>query len=145
MIRPCYWAAVWAATFSLFLYGPALSVTEAAEVPSGLLCNLLEHPEETVITTAMPDFGWIYNPSMPNDAQAGYRIIVASSEASAVHGTGDMWDSGVIHSSASINVPYAGTALQPNSDYFWCVQTVDSSGQPSPFSAVQHFRERIRN
>ncbi|HZV36658.1 MAG TPA: hypothetical protein VFB72_18925, partial [Verrucomicrobiae bacterium] len=47
----------------------------AANAPSGLLCDLLEHPEETVVTNAAPTFGWIYNPSFRNDSQAGYRII----------------------------------------------------------------------
>ena len=62
------------------------------------MCDLLVHPEETVITTVTPDFGWIYNPSFRNDAQAGYRIIVASSQALANAGTGDLWDSGLVSS-----------------------------------------------
>jgi hypothetical protein len=110
-----------------------------ASAPTGLLCDLLEHPEETVITTATPEFGWIYNPSFRNDSQTSYRIIVASSQTLANQGTGDIWDSGVISSPASINVPYAGATLQTNTDYYWSVQTVDSAGQTSPFSASQHF------
>jgi hypothetical protein len=110
-----------------------------ASAPTGLLCDLLEHPEETVITTATPEFGWIYNPSFRNDLQTGYRIIVASSPSLASQGTGDIWDSSVISSPASINVPYAGAALQTNADYYWSVQTVNNAGQASPFSASQHF------
>lgn len=112
----------------------------AANAPTGLLCDLLEHPEETVITTAKPEFGWIYNPSIRDDSQAGYRIIVASSQDAADKGTGDVWDSGVVSNSASINVLYAGPTLQTSTDYYWRVQTVDGSGQTSPFSAIQHFR-----
>jgi alpha-L-rhamnosidase len=112
---------------------------QAANAPTGLLCDLLEHPEETVITTVTPDFGWIYNPSFRNDSQAGYRIIVASSQTLAGLGLGDLWDSGMVSNSASINVPYAGATLQTNTDYYWCVQTVDSAGQTSPLSAIQHF------
>jgi hypothetical protein len=122
---------VWLAlTFSL----------HAAIVPTGLLCDLLEHPELTVLTTATPQFGWIYNPSLRNDSQTGYRIIVASSQTLANQGQGDVWDSGLVGSPASINVPYAGTTLRTNTDYYWCVQTQDSAGQTSPLSAVQHFR-----
>jgi Bacterial alpha-L-rhamnosidase 6 hairpin glycosidase domain/Bacterial alpha-L-rhamnosidase C-terminal domain len=113
---------------------------QAASAPTGLLCDLLEHPEETVITTVTPEFGWIYNPSFRNDSQAAYRIVVASSQTLADQGVGDLWDSGVVSNSASINVPYAGATLQANTDYFWCVQTVDSAGQTSAFSTVQHFR-----
>jgi alpha-L-rhamnosidase len=119
----------------------ALTVSlHAANAPTGLLTDLLEHPELTVLTTAAPQFGWIYNPSFRNDAQAGYRIIVASSLTLAGQGQGNVWDSGLVASSASINVPCAGAALRTNTAYFWSVQTQDSAGQTSPFSAVQQFQ-----
>jgi len=111
----------------------------AANAPTGLMCDLLQHPEETVITDVTPNFGWIYNPSVRNDAQTGYRIIVATSQALANAGTGDLWDSGVVSNSTSINVPYAGAALSTNADYYWRVQTMDGAGQISPFSDIQHF------
>jgi hypothetical protein len=112
----------------------------AANAPTGLLCDLLEHPELTVITTSTPQFGWIYNPSFRNDSQTGYRVIVSSSQTLASQGQGNLWDSGLAGSAASINVPYAGAALQTKTVYYWCVQTEDGSGQISPFSAVQQFR-----
>jgi hypothetical protein len=108
----------------------------AANAPTGLLCDLLEQPQLTVITTATPDFGWIYNPSFRNDSQAGYRIIVGSSLTLS----NNMWDSGLVAGSNSINVPYAGAALQTNTAYYWSVQTQDSTGQTSPFSAIQQFQ-----
>jgi hypothetical protein len=118
-----------------------LSSTPAALSVStgGMLCELLEHPEETVITALTPKFGWVYNPAFRNDSQTGYRIIVASSKALANAGTGDMWDSGMVTSSNSINVAYAGAALQPGASYFWCIQTVNSLGQPGAFSGIQQF------
>ena len=112
----------------------------ATEVPTGLSCDLLKHPEETVITAAVPRFGWIYNPSFSDDTQSECRIIVASSEALAGRDFGDLWDSGLVKSSDSINVPYRGRQLLGNHDYYWRVQTADSQGQISPFSDVQHFR-----
>jgi hypothetical protein len=111
----------------------------AANAPTGLMCDLLEHPEETVITTVTPNFGWIYQPSYRNDAQTGYRIIVASSQALANAGTGDLWDSGMVSKPASINVPYTGGTLSSNANYYWRVQTMDSAGQTSSFSDIQHF------
>lgn len=131
-------AFLWAAAL-VWVCAPPAGV-EAANAPTGLLCDLLEHPEETVITTAAPEFGWIYNSSLPNDAQTGYRIIVAGSEAAARRAAGDVWDSGPVKSRASINVLYAGPALRGGADYFWRVQTVDAAGRTSPFSAIQHFR-----
>lgn len=113
--------------------------SHAANAPTGLLCELLEHPEETVITNATPAFGWIYNPSFPNDSQSGYRVIIASSQALADGGTGDVWDSGWIGNSMSINVPFGGAPLAIGADFFWRVQTKDSVGAASPLSGVQHF------
>jgi alpha-L-rhamnosidase len=124
----------------LCLLGLILPMTlRAANAPGGLLCDLLAHPEETIITNARPQFGWIYNPSFRNDSQSGYHIIVASSLKLAGAGVGDVWDSGWISKSISINVPYAGAPLAIGADYFWRVQTADSTGQASLFSVVQHF------
>ncbi|MGH8022168.1 MAG: alpha-L-rhamnosidase C-terminal domain-containing protein [Limisphaerales bacterium] len=106
---------------------------------SGLFCDLLNHPELTVITTPIPTFGWDYQPYFRNDRQTGYRIIVASSAALAEAGIGDTWDSGWVLSSNSINVPYAGRELQPDSSYFWRVQTANHSNQMGSLSAVQQF------
>lgn len=106
---------------------------------SGMFCNLLEHPEETVISTITPKFGWFYQPSFRNDTQTGYRIIVASTLALANVFTSDMWDSGLVNSPNSINVPYAGTQLQPGTSYFWRVQTVNSLGRTNNFSEIQQF------
>ncbi len=111
----------------------------ATNAPSGLLCDLLEHPEETVLTNTSPRFGWIYNPLVPNDAQTGYRVIVASSRTLANAGKGDVWDSGWISNSISINVPCGGAPLAIGADFFWRVQTAGRARLPSPFSAVQHF------
>lgn len=133
-----------AAIVSIFTLFPLFARAGSAHAPSGLLCDLLAHPEETVITTAVPEFGWIYNPSFGDDAQSAYRIIVASSEELAEQGRGDLWDSGLVHSSDSINVPYGGITLGPNADYYWRVEAADSRGKVGPFSAIQRFRTDMK-
>ena len=100
----------------------------------------MEHPEQTRLTDATPEFGWIYNPSFRSDRQSAFRIIVASSQAVVDQGIGDVWDSGTVTNGDSINVPYAGPALQTSTDYFWRVQTWDANGQQSAFSPSQQFR-----
>jgi hypothetical protein len=116
------------------LAGPAPAVTN-----SGMFCEFLEHPEETAISAFAPRFGWVYKQSFRGDYQTKYQIIVASSLALAFTGTGDMWNSGLVNSSNSLNVAYGGSALQPNSSYFWRVQTVNSLGQTGVLSAIQQF------
>ncbi len=131
-------AAAVLVTFSISLRA------QSPRVPTGLRCDLLAHPDETVITTAAPEFGWIYNPSFQNDVQTRYRIIVASSEATASRKIGDIWDSRIVTSSDSINVPYGGTNLRANTDYYWRVETADSRGRMGAFSSIQHFRADIK-
>jgi len=45
--------------------------------PSGLLYELLSHPELTVITNPNPSFAWIVNSGINNDFQTAYKIAVA--------------------------------------------------------------------
>jgi hypothetical protein len=119
-----------------FVWLALAGTLHAANAPTGLLCDLLAQPQLTVITTSTPQFGWIYNPSFRNDSQTAYRIIVGTSLTLS----NNMWDSGLVASSNSINLPYAGTALQTNTVYYWSVQTQDSTGQTSLFSAIQQFQ-----
>ena len=116
-----------------------LTVLPDSAPSSGMFCDLLEHPEETVISASTPTFGWFYQPTFRSDYQTAYRIIVASSQSLANAGTGDIWNSGVVGSSNSINIPYGGAALQTSASYYWRVQTVNSLGSTNAFSAVQQF------
>ena len=116
-----------------------LTVLPSTSSQSGMFCELLEHPEQTTITASNPKLSWNYTPSFRNDRQSAYRIIVASTLSLANAGTGDMWDSGQVSSSNSLNVVYAGSTLLPNTNYFWRVQTQDSSNSWSAFSAIQQF------
>ena len=122
------------------LIGLALPIAVCAAVaPSGLMCDLLEHPEETVIINTNPQLSWVYNPTFRNDSQSARHIIVASSAKLADAGKGDIWDSGWISNSVSLNVPYAGASLAIGRNFYWRVQTMDSAGGLSPFSVAQHF------
>ena len=65
--------------------GPILiksGVTMPFLAPSGLLCDLLSHPELSKITNPMPAFGWIVNSDKTGDLQVAYQIMVASSPES---------------------------------------------------------------
>src|ERR1017187_4944221 len=137
--KPVHNAFQYVVLFLAIMLMGAWPCAAAAVAPTDLSCQLLEHPEETIITTPTPKFGWVYNPSFPNDSQTGYQIIVASSQTLAGTGTGDMWDSGLVSNSTSINLPYGGASLQPNTNYFWRVRTMDSTGNLSDFSGIQQF------
>jgi len=146
-------AAVWktGVRFPVILLVAALSLNAlpaanagAPIPPTGLMCELMEHPEQTVITDSRPEFSWIYNPSTRGDRQSAFQLIVASSLGLAETGAGDSWNSGPQTNCASINVEYAGLPLSPSASYFWRVRTRDQAGQWSAYSAPQMFRTDTR-
>lgn len=106
-----------------------------SEAPSGLLCELLRHPERTLITDAEPELGFITSAVR----QSAYRILVASSRASLDLDQGDAWDSGQTASDQSINIQYAGAPLGPGKSYYWKVRTWDADDVASPWSEAQEF------
>jgi TonB-dependent SusC/RagA subfamily outer membrane receptor len=135
----------------------------AAEPPTGLTTDLLEHTDRvfldgypasfsleerkvaieryqlTAIRNAKPYLGWIMNDARPNTLQTAYRIIVASSAQLLAQNQGDMWDSGRTESDNSTAAPYAGKPLQPSTVYYWKVQTWSNHGEESPFSEPKSF------
>ena len=135
----------------------------AADPPTGLATDLLEHTDRVfldgypanfsmeerqvaieryqlaAIRSANPYFGWIVNDSKPNTLQTAYRILVARDAKLLSQNQGDMWDSGRTASDNSTAVQYAGKPLQPNTVYYWKVQTWNNHGEESPFSEPKRF------
>ncbi|HTH32500.1 MAG TPA: family 78 glycoside hydrolase catalytic domain, partial [Lacibacter sp.] len=66
--------------------------------------------------------------------QTAYRILVADDEALLKKNIGNVWDSKQLKSSTSIQVAYAGKALQSAKKYFWKVQIWDNKGNASAWS-----------
>lgn len=116
----------------------AASALAQPQAPSGLLCELLSHPEQAVITASSPHFGWIVNDPSRGAVQSAYQIAVASSEDKAREGA-DLWDSGKVASGESINVMYGGKELKSNTAYWWAVKTWDKSGAAGAWSKPQRF------
>lgn len=90
------------------------------------------------LDVARPRFGWkLAGPG--GQAQGGYQVIVASSNAAAANGTGDVWDSGRVASGQSVDVTYNGPALASQTRYYWRVRIWDTQGRPSGWGAVRSF------
>jgi alpha-L-rhamnosidase len=113
--------------------GQAGSGGAGENAPSGLLVDLLSHPENAALTDPTPKFSWIVGTS--GVSQTAYRILVASGSSLLAADSGDLWDSGKILSSQSINVAYAGKPLAANTTYVWKVETWDAAQGPSGWSA----------
>ena len=124
----------------LFLIFSIITVNSFAQnAPTGLLCDLLPHPELAKITSKTPCFGWIVNSGVKNDYQTAYHIEVATSVSLLQNGQPDLWDSEKVTSARSINITYGGKALQPQQKYYWRVSTWGRTGKQSGWSNIQQF------
>lgn len=108
--------------------------------PTGLMCELMEYPEKTLISDFQPEFSWVVNSTGKNDSQSAYRILVSSSSQGIEKDTGDMWDTGEVRSGASINVEYDGVPLEANTEYYWKVKTWNKDNKESSWSKCQMFK-----
>ena len=105
---------------------------QASLTPAELLCNHLKEPAG--IDFQKPIFSWIL-PQAQGRRQAAYQILAASSRDALDRNNGDMWDSGKVSSSQSIQVEYAGNPLVSGGVYFWKVRVWDNRGLVSPWSS----------
>jgi alpha-L-rhamnosidase len=96
---------------------------------------LVEYAERPVaIGTRRPRFSWEVPLSGRNRRQTAYQILVATDKGLLAPGRADLWDSGRVESSQSVNVDYAGKNLRSNIDCWWCVQIWDEKGGATGFS-----------
>ena len=86
------------------------------------------------IDVQKPRLSWQLQGSARGLAQSAYQIQVAPSERALGGGKGLTWDSGVVKSGDSVNVAYAGPALQAGQRYHWHVRIWDGGGTASGWS-----------
>ncbi|MDX6236313.1 MAG: alpha-L-rhamnosidase, partial [Kribbellaceae bacterium] len=84
-----------------------------------------------------PRLSWQLNASRRGVSQQRYEVHVASTATGV--GEPDVWNSGVVSSAGSVDVPYAGPALTAYKQYFWTVRVWDDKGQASAWSPVATF------
>jgi alpha-L-rhamnosidase len=112
--------------------------------PGSLRCEARENP--LAIEAAEPRLSWIVeavDPNLGGLRQSAYRILAASSPARLAQNRGDLWDTGKVESGQTIQIPYAGSAVAPQSFAYWKVQVWDQENQPSPWSAVADWRRGL--
>jgi alpha-L-rhamnosidase len=99
---------------------------------TNLRCDELTNPKG--VDFRQPVLSWMITPGERGRAQSAYEILVASSNYLLGQGKGDVWDSGKVKSSQSIQVPYAGKPLVSGGQYFWEVRVWDEHGHVSNLS-----------
>ena len=117
-----------------------LRVAVAAPAPmtnstllANLRCEYLSNPLS--IDAATPRLSWVPQSAERGWKQSAYRVQVASSQADLTAGKADLWDSGKVKSSQTLNVRYAGAPLQSGARCYWRVQVWDGADRAWPISA----------
>lgn len=91
------------------------------------------------IDSSAPRLSWRLEGTGRGIMQTAYQIRVAESEAALAAGKSLLWDSGEVHSSDSVQIPYRGPALQSGHHYFWQVRIRDDHGTTSAWSATANW------
>jgi len=92
-----------------------------------LLVEYAENPNG--IDEMHPRFSWIISTEKRNQVQIAFRIQVGSSPAKLNGNKPDLWDSGRIQSSETIQHEYRNDNLKSNSGYYWKVIVWDGEGK----------------
>lgn len=103
-----------------------------------LRCEYLENP--VGIDIEQPRLSWRVESSERGQSQVAYRVLVASTAQKLSSDEADLWDSGVVPSSQTLFIKYAGSPLQSRQQCFWKVLVWDdldgtpSTSQPASWS-----------
>jgi alpha-L-rhamnosidase len=93
--------------------------TNVIIIPYGLKTEYLTDP--LGIDVQRPRFSWQLKSEKRGTMQHAYRVIVATSRELIAQGIGDVWDSGKVISSETVNVEYEGQNLLSRTSYWWRV------------------------
>ncbi len=91
------------------------------------------------IETPSPMLSWVLYSDGENQIQTAFEILAASSCKLLGEGHADLWDSGVIESGSSIQVPYGGKILASGQECWWKVRIRDGEGCWSGWSSSGFF------
>lgn len=100
---------------------------------SDLKCESVVNPMN--VDVRQPRLSWIVSSPGEGQRQTAYRIVASSSRDALARSRGDLWDTGRVASSATIEIPYSGRPLTSTEQVFWRVQVWDVNGKPSKWSA----------
>lgn len=90
------------------------------------------------IDETQPRFSWQLSTDKRNTSQTAYEIKVTADKEK-------IWSTGKVNSDQSVQVLYAGAALQSGKKYSWQVRVWDNSGKASTWSDVATFQMALLN
>ncbi|MDP4208627.1 MAG: family 78 glycoside hydrolase catalytic domain [Bacteroidota bacterium] len=105
---------------------------------TNLRCEFKTNP--LGVESTSPLLQWQIFSTQRNTVQKAYRILVSDNPESIQKNIGNIWDSHQISSDASINISYAGTALEPAKTYYWKVMIWDNKNRVSTWSPAAQWQ-----
>ncbi|MCC3160419.1 glycoside hydrolase family 78 protein [Hymenobacter sp. 15J16-1T3B] len=115
-----------------------LVAVAGAPTVSQLRCGYRSSP--LGVQQSAPNLSWELQADHRNARQSAYRVLVADDEKLLARNQGNVWDSQKTASAASIQVPYAGPALQATKTYYWKVMVWDDRQQASAWSPAARWQ-----
>ena len=97
------------------------------------------------IDELQPGLSWVIEARRRGEKQIAYQILAASSEAKLNGGHADLWDSGKVNSSDSLNAIYAGRLLCSCERVYWKVRIWNKDSKASAFSYPAWFETALLN
>ncbi len=110
--------------------------------PTDLRCD--DKSEPLAVADMHPEFSWqlaAASSTLHSVSQSAYRIQVLTDDRDARAARAAVWDSGVISSTATYGIAYAGPALEAGHTYAWRVQVWDEQKRASGWSEAGHWTE----
>ncbi|MCG6189323.1 family 78 glycoside hydrolase catalytic domain [Maribellus maritimus] len=108
-----------------------------------LKCEYLVNP--LGIDVVHPRLSWRMESTENGAGQTAYRILAATNMDLLKNETPDLWDSGKIESSQSIQVEYNGKPLNSGMKVFWKVQVWDEKGKKLNWSQSAYWEMGLLN
>ncbi len=110
-----------------------MSSVRAIQPPMNLRCEYESNP--LGVDVIHPRLFWLIPPEHRGLQQSAFQIIASSSLTLLNQDNGDLWDSGKVNSSDTIQIPYSGTTPVSFETIYWKVRNWDEKGNMSDWSS----------
>ena len=148
--RTAWMAGTACALLSTFSFFTAATNARATLTVAELRCENMASP--LGVDVEKPRLGWQLRATSRGENQAAYQILAATTAELLARDQGDLWNTGRVESSNTLNIPYAGRPLASSQQVFWKVRvwsTAPTSAQTqalaSPWSAAATFTMGVLN
>jgi alpha-L-rhamnosidase len=125
--------------------GPSARASARSSAPVAGSLTTENMTDPLGIDASQPLLGWVDTSAARGTSQTKYEIRVARSESGLASGQHLLWDSHVVTSGQSYDIPYGGPALASRTRYYWQVRVWDNHGGVSGWSAPAWFETAFGN